>query len=373
MNDGCFRVQRILTMDPQQPEIHDGQIVVRSGRIDYIGPWGHGRDFGVVHDLGSVTLAPGLINAHAHLGLSHLAGRIPPNMGFSAWADALFAHLREPPGESALRRAVAQMRDLGTCFVADVVGSGGAGIRKALDARGVGGHLFRECAGRMRGTAFEPRDLPGAWSPAVHALYSTDEFLARSIKAWCTARDLAFSLHLAEVPGENEMFLTGGGPFADFLRTRRLLPKAFVPPGKTVVAHAHALGLLDTRTLAVHCVQAEPSDIALLARSGATVCLCLRSNAWIGVGAAPVGAFFEAGVPLCVGTDSLASNADLDLWSELRAVRALLPRPVPFLKLLSMATSNPARVLGIDAEYGLLAAGRRADWTIVPADLCEDD
>ena len=137
----------------------------------------------------------------------------------------------------------------------------------------------------------------------------------------------------------------------------------------SAVAYADSLGLLDGRTLAVHCVQAGPRDIEMLAASGASVCLCPRSNRWIGVGDAPAAALHAAGVPLCIGTDSLASNADLDLWEELRALRALLPVTTSLMDLLAMVTRNPAKVLGIDGEYGSLEAGRRAAWAILPRDF----
>ncbi len=369
MTDACYRARRVLTMNPAQPEIHDAGILVLSGRIAAIGPWARVRGDASVRDLGAVTLVPGLINAHAHLGFSHLAGRIPVGLGFPGWADAFFGLLGQSLDEAALIRAVEGLRAGGTCFVADVVGPGGEIIRQALDAVDLDGLLFRECSGRMRGQ-FAPRPLSGAWSAGVHALYSTDGALARAVKAWCAARALPFTIHLAEVPGENELFRTGRGPFAEFLRARRILPKGFTPSARTAVAQAQAMGLLDDRTLAVHCVQAEAEDVDILARSGATVCLCPRSNTWIGVGQAPASTLFEAGVPLCLGTDSLASAPDLDLWVELRALRAILPS-LPLSDLLPMVTTNPARILGIEEEYGSLAPGKRAVWAVVPEDLLE--
>ncbi len=370
MTDACYRARRVLTMDPAQPEIDDAGILVLSGRIAAIGPWARVRGDAPDRDLGAVTLAPGLINAHAHLGLSHLAGRIPAGLGFPAWADALFACLRESPDAAAVDLAVAGMRASGTCYAADVVGRDGDQIRRAMDRAGMEGVLFRECAGRTRGADFEPRPLPGAWSAGVHALYSIADDLARAVKAWCAARALPFTIHLAEAPGENELFRTGRGPFAEFLRARRILPKGFAPSARTAVAQAQALSLLDARTLAVHCVQAEAEDVDILAQSGATVCLCLRSNRWIGVGQAPAVALFEAGAPLCLGTDSLASAPDLDLWAELRAVRAILPS-APLSDLLAMVTTTPARILGVSAEYGSLAPGKRAVWAVVPEDLAD--
>lgn len=365
----AYRAARIVTMDPACPEVMDGAIVVEDGRIAAIAPWREATGT-ACRDLGPVTVVPGLINAHAHLELSHLAGRVPGGLGFTAWADALFAAMRTHRAvPSDLAAALAAARDSGTCFVADVVGRGALPVREALAARDMGGHLFREMSGVRALPEMSIADWPGPWSVAVHALYSTAPALAREAKAWCASLGLPFSLHLAEAPGENGLFLGRGGDFADFVRVRRILPKGFVPPGTSAVAYAADLGLLDDRTLAVHCVHVDAADIGILARSGAGACLCPRSNMRIGVGEAPAGALYAAGVRLCLGTDSLASNDDLDLWAELRAVRGMLPVETPLHDLLAMVTVHPARFLGIGDEYGSLEAGKRAVWAVLPPDF----
>jgi cytosine/adenosine deaminase-related metal-dependent hydrolase len=366
----AIRAARILTMDPGHPEIADGGILIREGRILAVGPWKAVAASDERHDLGDVALAPALINAHAHLELSHLAGRIPAGLGFAAWADRLFDAMRDGRvTEEAISRAVGRARAAGLCCVADVVGREFDLVRRVLERSHVAAHLFREFSGRGRGGDFCPEPLPGAWSPAVHALYSTDSAFAQAVKGWCSSRALPFTLHLAEAPGENELFERGSGEFADFLRARRILPKGFAAPGLSATAFARELGLLDSRTLAVHCVGMTGNDVDIMAGSGAFACLCPRSNRHIGVGEAPAALLRMAGVPLCLGTDSLASAPDLDLWEELRAVRSLLPPDTPLADLLAMVTRNPARVLGLDTDFGSLAEGRRAVWSVLPVDF----
>ncbi len=364
----AIRAGRILTMDPGRPEIRDAGLLVREGRILAVGSWKDVAGGGIPRDLGPVTIVPGLVNAHTHLELSHLAGRVGLGQGFMAWADALFAVMREGrPGDSAMDRAVLEAQASGTCCVADVVGRDFDAVRSVLRRRGVEGVLVREYSGR--GREFTPQPLPGLWSPGVHALYSTDCGFAQAVKRWCDARELPFSLHLAEVPGENELFLSGDGDFAGFVRDRRILPKGFAAPGMSAVRFAAELGLLNGRTLAVHCVQLDGDDVRILAQTGASVCLCPRSNRNIGVGDAPAAALFAAGIPLCLGTDSLASVPSLDLWDEVRAVRRLLPPDIPLIELMAMVTRNPARALGLEGDFGSLAEGRRAVWSVLPDDF----
>lgn len=365
MHPHVYAARRILTLDPEMPEIRDGALAVQHGRIVDLGPWARLKSYGPSHDLGPVTLAPGLINAHTHLELSHLAGAIAPVLGFFAWADALFARLRHPPHKSDLPALDAHIFGQGLACILDVC-SKPAQRYEQLAQAGIRVLSVREYAGRTRIVD----DAEPAWSRAAHALYSTQPEYVVQLKNWCERRGKLFSMHLAEVPGENELFLRGQGQFAEFLRARRILSKNFQPPGLSAVAYAKSLGILNARTLAVHCVHVQDADIDILTRSGAGVCLCLRSNAWIGVGQAPVAALHEAEIPLCVGTDSLASNTDFDLWSELRAARACAPQ-MSLTELVAMATRTPAFLCGLSGEYGHLGVGMRACWSLVPQDLAD--
>jgi cytosine/adenosine deaminase-related metal-dependent hydrolase len=357
-------------MTPDCTEIMDAGLLIRDGRILAVGPWNTIAGHGVERDLGAVTLVPGLINAHTHLELSHLARRVTTGQGFMAWADSLFAAMRQGrPDESALAQAVEEARVSGTCCVADVVVREVELVSGTLAGYGLEGLLLREFSGRDR--VFSPPALPGRWSAAIHALYSTEKAFAQTVKDWCLARDLPFSLHLAEVPGENELFRSGRGEFADFVRARRILPKGFQVPGVSATEFARNLGLLDEKTLAVHCVRVDRRDVEILAESGASVCLCPRSNRLVGVGDAPAASLHAAKIPLCLGTDSLASVQNLDLWEEVRAVRRLLARPAPLHDLLAMVTVYPARALGLEHDYGSLETGKRAVWAALPGDLAE--
>ncbi len=220
-----------------------------------------------------------------------------------------------------------------------------------------------------------PCDLGGAPPNAVpmdrvaaggHALYSTSPAALVAARRWSAARGRPFSLHLAESADEEEVLAHGGGALAAML-ARRLLPPGWEPPRMRPVTYADALGLLGPGTLAVHGVRVDAAEARLLAERGAAVCLCPRSNAYIGVGRAPWQVYRQAGVTLCVGTDSLASNADLDLWNEARLLidaGAAAPGEV-----LSWLTAGGARALGVEKDHGTLEPGRIAGYTVVPEDL----
>ena len=132
-----------------------------------------------------------------------------------------------------------------------------------------------------------------------------------------------------------------------------------MPPGVSPVQYLDDSGFLDGRLLAVHGVQMTTADLALLAARGTTLVTCPRSNGHTGAGAPPVEQFYASGVSVAVGTDSLASTPDLNVFAELATMRALAPS-VSAGALLDSATRQGARALGFDADYGTIEPGKRA-------------
>ena len=120
------------------------------------------------------------------------------------------------------------------------------------------------------------------------------------------------------------------------------------------------LGLLTPQLLAVHGTQLDEHEIARLAQAGATIVTCPRSNRWTGAGTPPIEQFYASGVRVAIGTDSLASVEDLNVFAELAAVRQLAPH-VPAARILESATIHGATALGFASEFGTLAPGKRAD------------
>jgi 5-methylthioadenosine/S-adenosylhomocysteine deaminase len=113
--------------------------------------------------------------------------------------------------------------------------------------------------------------------------------------------------------------------------------------------------------------QLEPEEIESLAKTDSNVAHCPESNLKLASGIAPVAAMDAHGINCCIGTDGAASNDDLDMISELRTAAllakgssgdaAVLPAP----RVLSMATLNGARALGLDSVTGSLRVGKWAD------------
>ena len=135
-------------------------------------------------------------------------------------------------------------------------------------------------------------------------------------------------------------------------------------PACDPVAYLDRHHLIDDKTLIVHGVQFNDQALSRLAELGATLVTCPRSNQWVGVGYPPIDRFYRAGVKVAVGTDSLASVENLNLFSELKTMRWLAPN-VPASKILESATLVGARALDLGEELGSLTPGKRAEMIAV--------
>ncbi len=367
-----IRARRIVPAPGHMVE--DGLLVVREGMVSALGPWRELKTWysGPVLDVPG-TVVPAPINCHTHLECSHLRGATTLGRGFTAWVRSLLGNDLFGCTPADLDSAVGEMRDCGTGLAADVCSRKPRDVTAAMRRGGVGLLLQAEAMG-FTAPRFKDFVLPEEFhslmtegladvAAAGHALYSTHPVQLQEARAWSLAQGRPFSLHLAEHPEEVELLNTGGGELAELLR-ERILPKKYRHPGLSPVRYAHVLGLLGAGTLAVHAVHVDREDVRLLSESGTAVCLCPRSNAAIGVGRAPVELFLDAGVRLCLGTDSLASNSDLNIWKELHAL--LVRTPLPFERALAMLTTDAAAVLGLQNQWGSLVFGKRAAWTVLP-------
>ena len=370
-----------------RPPIRYGALLVEQGIIKAVGTKEElaGSSKARVVDHGQRVLFPGLVNAHTHLEFSALKGKCEKSESFCQWLKKVAWKrllLSQKRVQSATEAAVGELEKAGTALAADVANLTDTGGYMA--EQDVSGIIFHEVIGLKENKAEEvfgrriaqlaslksSNQLVHSLSP--HAPYSVSAELFHKVKVYCRERDLVTSVHLAESPEEIEFCLKGTGPLKRLLSLAGLWDKKWKVPGVSPVEYLAELGFLDEKTLAVHLTQATARDVKILAKGNVPVCLCVRSNVFTGVGQPPVKLLLEAGVNLCLGTDSLASNMDLDLVNEMRAIK----RYHPFLSettILEMATINGARALGFAASLGSLEPGKRAYVLAVPVGESEDD
>ena len=141
-----------------------------------------------------------------------------------------------------------------------------------------------------------------------HAPYTCTIDLYRA----CADVGLPVATHLAESAAETEFLRTGRGAWESFA-------EMLVPPlGTTGIRALAEAGLLGSNVIAAHCVEADDEEIALLAEHDVAVAHCPRSNGILGCGVAPLTALREAGIRVCIATDSPASTPSFDMFDEMR-------------------------------------------------------
>jgi cytosine/adenosine deaminase-related metal-dependent hydrolase len=327
--------------------IKDGAVAFRGDTVLAAGPRPDlEARFGPSEHLDAI-LMPAFVNAHLHLELSHMARKVPGGDGLPAWIGR-FVRTRAAVPESdagpAMEAAAGQLLRFGVAAVGDVTNT--LASLGPLARAGIGGSLYHEVFGATPARIDEalsraraardaagppPAGLRVVTSP--HAVYSTHHpTLARLLAEGPS------SVHLAEDPAERTLLSQGGGPFGPMLAAMGAVPGDL---GRARSAVALAAPSLHLGNLAVHCVDLDREDLALLARSGATVALCPRSNQHISGRLPNLPGLLAAGIPLALGTDSLASCPSLSPLAEVAALRRAFPE-VPAARLVALLWNGAA-------------------------------
>ncbi|HTF88572.1 MAG TPA: amidohydrolase family protein [Planctomycetota bacterium] len=373
LNEKVFRAARILL--PRGTWLAPGAIHVRDGRIAKVASPSELRGpTATVEwiDVGDCALVPGLVNAHAHLELTGLSGSLSPGRDFGAWVRAILV-LRSKQTtidlEQATRLGARQCLEAGATTVGDFDATGSAERALLPTADSVGPRLvlFRELldardAARTEGQLARvaellPRTEHLRTALAPHAPHTVSAALLGAIAAAARSHTPAVATHWAETREEGEWLESGRGPFAALLGAS---------PLRSGLDLLDAAGLLTQRLALVHGNCARPEEIARVARAGATLVHCPGTHAFFEREPFDLRAWHAAGVPVALGTDSLASNSALDMRLELSRLCSSHPWLDP-RDAWDMATLHGARALGLAGQIGELRAGAHADLLAIRA------
>jgi cytosine/adenosine deaminase-related metal-dependent hydrolase len=334
-------------------------------------------------DYGDAVILPGFVNAHTHLELTSLAGCVPPGPSLAEWLGRLVDRLRArgdaaaEATEDAVREGIRQSLAAGVTAVGDITamprrtrpilaGSPLAGVSYG-EVIAIGSRramLLARLEAAVEAHTERP-DFHIGLSP--HSTYTVEPGALYSCAAATRARRMPICVHAAESPEEEAFTRRAAGPLADHLRALGLWDDGVTASEKTPVELLAATGLLTPETVLAHGNYLEQEDIDRIAASGSSVAYCPRTHAGFGHAPHPLPQLRAAGVNVCIGTDSLASNPDLSILGELRFLKARHPEFAP-MTLLEMGTHAGARALGLDHRIGRLAPGCRADLVVVPLD-----
>ncbi len=316
-------------------------------------------------------LMPGLLNLHTHLELSDLMGKLPEGRGFGPWAAALMSVRSDTMGQGAaviVEKAIAQAHAAGTALVVDISNSGST--IDALSRSPMLSQVMLEVLGLEKARAERALELALALKKEKQSLVSRvrvnvaphspygihSDVLGALLKRSANAQ-LPTSIHLAEHRPEREWLMTQSGPLAEFFNTIGFAAEE-KPAGVDPITFGERVGLFDHDVLCVHGANLSDDEIERAATLNAKYVLCPRSNAFIEGDRPPLEHMLARGMKLALGTDSLASNYDLDVLKEAALLLRDFPKVAPST-LVAMLCANAADHMHLGYLLGRLTRGCR--------------
>ncbi len=371
--DTLFSNVTIVTMNPRMEVLFSAYLGVQDGKISHLSHQPPEEKPQTIIDGTGMVLLPGLINCHTHLPMSLFRGSAE-DCSLGAWLqDHIFP--REDRLDARAVRAgtllsLAECIRFGVTSVSDMYGYTGQ-VAQAVAESGLKANLSLGQTLFLDETEdFSFESDPGCqalqqvyekWhgydggriqiDASLHAEYTSNYRLWEALHAFAAGHGLRMQLHLSETQAEHQSCKEKYG----------------LTPAQLLDCHH----VFDTPATAAHCVHLEPEDMRLLARRGATAVHCPISNLKLASGVAPVTELVKAGMNVALGTDSAASNNNLDLFEEMKAAalaakaRTGDPGALPAQAVLMMATVCGARAQGREKACGMIQVGLDADLILV--------
>jgi cytosine/adenosine deaminase-related metal-dependent hydrolase len=172
-------------------------------------------------------------------------------------------------------------------------------------------------------------------------------------------------MHLAESREELLLLASHAGPMVEALEALAAWYPEAVPRGSRPLDYLNLLAGA-RRALLIHGNYLDDDEIAFLAanRERMSVVYCPRTHAYFGHEPYPLATMLAGGVRVAVGTDSRASNPDLNLLAELRQAARQHP-DVPPEDVLKMGTVWGAEALGLEERFGSITPGKSGRLAVV--------
>ncbi len=319
---------------------------IKGKTIAYISLEPPKEDFGEVYDGGGKLLMPGFYNAHSHSAMTLMRG-YAENMTLSDWLNSrIFPFEAKLDGEAIYNGtmlAAAEMLRFGIVSTTDMYYNAEANSRAVLESgikMNLGVHV----------TCFDDSHLSELpvyheWKKAIplyhnagdgrlkmdlslHAEYTSTEKIVKELAEFAKKEGLRVQVHLSETKAEHEE-----------CKARH--------EGRTPAKYLYDCGLFDSPTTAAHCVWLEDEDFDLLKEKGVTAASCPVSNLKLASGFVNAPKLLEKGINMALGTDSVASNNNLNIMEEIKL----------FATLFKATSGDPTAITPKDALYAATRAG----------------
>lgn len=339
-------------------------------------------------------LCPGFINAHCHIELSHLKGLIAEQGGLVNFVQEVMKNRTAKSQEEKMVAMQAVEKELyhsGTVAVGDICngtdslalkknsplywhnfielsGFTDAAAEKRLDAAEEIFNQFK--ANGKQETVYQTTFCP-------HAPYSVSKKLFRLLNDR-TAQQL-ISIHNQEAAAENELYKNKSGDFLNLYKNLGIDIATFLATGKTSLQSWLPYFTKGQKIILVHNTFTSGEDLKWvnskmpkvnnvkpneLSAINLNFCLCINSNLYIENTLPPIELLMKNNCNIVMGTDSYASNRQLNMMEEIKMVKKYFPL-IPLPTILQWATFNGARALGIEKKFGSFEKGKKPGLVLI--------
>lgn len=359
-------------------------ITNEEGRVEAIVPRTEAGE--EIQELNGI-ISPGFVNAHCHLELSHMRGRIPERTGLPEFILKIVSERHHPEEEilAAIAKAEAHMREQGIVAVGDISNNAMTAAQKAL--RNLAYYTFVEISGWKPEIA-EPRfsnaqkvmeqfrgittvasikspqistnPLQASFSP--HAPYSVSRELWEMMMPHFEGNTV--TIHNQETPAENELFRSGNGAFVEMYKAMQIDQAHFTPTGKNSLPSYFPQLQKAKNVLLVHNTTITEADMDFAAatakanRQSLYYALCVNANLYIENALPPIELLRNKKSNIVLGTDSLSSNHQLSILAEMQTIAKNFSK-IPLAEMLQWATYNGAKALQLDSQFGSFEIGKK--------------
>ncbi len=363
----------ILCLDSTLRILNHHGIAIDQGKIVCLYPLGESEyEADTKLDASDCIVMPGLINAHSHLPMTYFRG-LADDLPLDKWLheyiwplearmldSELIYHASLHGAAEMIKSGITQTHEMYFDMPAIADGCSKAGLRamigEAICEMKTDSAELKDCLGqkvlqlRQRYAGNHLIDF----NLAPHSIYACSRQTLQKCVQLAREHNILLHMHLSETKAEVEQCrsLTGLKP----------------------VFYLKEIGMLECPAVYAHGIWVEPDEIDLLADSPSSIALCTESHLKLSSGIVPLSSYLDRGVNVCLATDGVASNNNLDLFSEMDFTAKLHkvvnnnPSFLPAREVLKMATINAARALGVAEQRGSLEAGKDADLCILSLD-----
>ena len=361
----------IITMDAQSQILENHCIGIKEGIIHAIFPEGSSSyETKQKIDTHNCLIIPGLINMHSHLPMTYfrgLADDLPLNIWLQKYIWPLEAKLIKPQfvydatlhsASEMIKNGISTTNDMYFCMNSIADACSQAGLRVFISEALIDNEPAKDNPDNSIGRKIaelkeEYKNNPLIdFTLAPHSIYACSSETLKTCAEIAKNNNILIHTHLSE--------------------TREEVDNCLKMHNKRPVEYLQELGLLDVRSIFAHGIWIDEREMELLAEKKlGSIAICTESNLKLSSGFGPVKKYQEKGINLCLGTDGVASNNNLDLLTELSVTAKLHkalnndPSMLPAKEAFAFVTINAAKALGKEKELGSLEKGKIADIAVV--------